>query len=485
MMKPTRYSYVALVLVLLPLTLYRILVLFNLPFDLYADEAYYWGWSQHFAFGYYSKPPMVAWLIALGTSICGEAEACIKLLSPIVYFATSSVIYLITLELFDKKSAFYAGFAFATVPAVWLSSILISTDVPFLFFWSLSLYLFILALKSDRWLHWLSAGIFAGCGLLSKYTMIMFLVSAVLYLSISAERRKQFRNRKFYTAMLAAFAVYLPNLLWNVNNHFASFLHTRDNAHLEGQLLHPGKMAEFVGSQFGVFGPVLFGWLLVILFRYRRYESESFKMLWWFVVPFFTLIVMISFLSRAHANWSAPMYVGAIILVTAWLVRHDYRRWLCWGLAVNIFFGVLVYHYHDVTRLLGVELTAKTDPYKRVMGWKALGEKVGNVLRQYPDAILLCNDRKTLAELIYYIRPHPFNALKWNPNHTILDHYELTTDLNDHIGKNMLFVTTKKINERVQAAFERVTPIGRIDIPLYRNYARGFDLYYLEGFKGY
>ncbi len=46
---------------------------FNLvsPLDLYADEAQYWRWGDTLDWGYYSKPPMIAWVIHGVTSIFG------------------------------------------------------------------------------------------------------------------------------------------------------------------------------------------------------------------------------------------------------------------------------------------------------------------------------------------------------------------------------------------------------------------------------
>ena len=37
-----------------------------------ADEAYYWLWSLHPAFGYFDHPPMIAWLIRAGTFVLGD-----------------------------------------------------------------------------------------------------------------------------------------------------------------------------------------------------------------------------------------------------------------------------------------------------------------------------------------------------------------------------------------------------------------------------
>src|SRR5258705_3289275 len=66
------------------LTLARLVALFRTPLELYPDEAQYWLWSRTLAFGYYSKPPMIAWAIRAATSLGGDAEAWVRL--PAVVF---------------------------------------------------------------------------------------------------------------------------------------------------------------------------------------------------------------------------------------------------------------------------------------------------------------------------------------------------------------------------------------------------------------
>ncbi|WP_457599240.1 glycosyltransferase family 39 protein [Hydrogenimonas sp.] len=481
------YSVGTLLLLLAAITLYRLFILTHVDIDLYADEAYYWGWAQHFDFGYYSKPPMVAWLIMVGTALFGDTFVGIKVMSLVVYIFTTLNIYYLAKELFgDEKIAFFSAVAFVTLPAVWLSSLIISTDVPFLFFWSLGMLFFVKAIKSDRWSHWLVVAIAGGGGLLSKYTMIVFVVSAFAYLAFSPTYRRHLKNPKLYVTMLLAALIYLPNLYWNYTHEFVSFKHTEDNAHLEGPLFHPLHMLEFLGAQFGVFGPILFGWLLSLLVRPATLrKDERLFMLWWFIVPFFALILTISLLSRAHANWSAPMYVASTLLVVAWLVMQGRRRWLAAAIGLNVLLGVGLYHYHDIARGLGIELTRKTDPYKRVLGWHELGARVSKILARHPGAKLLSDDRKTMAELIYYVTPHPFDAVKWNPRHTLLDHYELTTDMARHVGEDFIFVTHRGKIPDVASRFESAKHLETIAIPLYKDYTMVYHVYYLKHFKGY
>ena len=54
---------------LISITLLRIYALYASPIELSVDEAQYWDWSHNIEFGYFTKPPMIAWVIALSTNI--------------------------------------------------------------------------------------------------------------------------------------------------------------------------------------------------------------------------------------------------------------------------------------------------------------------------------------------------------------------------------------------------------------------------------
>ena len=55
--------------------------------ELFFDEAQYWAWGQEPAFGYYTKPPLIAWIIGATTSLCGDTPFCVRLPSPLMHFA--------------------------------------------------------------------------------------------------------------------------------------------------------------------------------------------------------------------------------------------------------------------------------------------------------------------------------------------------------------------------------------------------------------
>jgi 4-amino-4-deoxy-L-arabinose transferase-like glycosyltransferase len=93
--------------ILLALTAARLVGLVLSHADLFVDEAQYWSWLRELAFGYFSKPPLLAWLIAGAEKVCGVSEACIRSPAPIMQFDVSLCAYAIGRSLYDSRSGFW------------------------------------------------------------------------------------------------------------------------------------------------------------------------------------------------------------------------------------------------------------------------------------------------------------------------------------------------------------------------------------------
>ncbi len=454
------------------------------PINLYPDEAQYWLWSRHLALGYFSKPPLLPWIIALTTSILGEDEFAIRVASPLLHLATGLVVYAIARRLYDARVACWSAVLYATLPAVSLSSAIMSTDVPLMLCWAVGLYAFIRARESAGWRWWIIAGVAAGIGLLAKYAMEYWLLSALILVLAFRDERRHLRHL-FATAVIAHL-IYLPNLLWNVANGFVSYKHTEANANLAGSLLHPKAFLEFFSAQFGVFGPLLFGTLLVILLVYpRTLADRRARLLAVFALPTLAMMLTVSFLSRAHANWSAPTYVSATVLVAAFLVAHGRTVLLAASLVIHVGAALFLVGGRQTAAALGTELPAKLDLLHRVRGWDVLGRTVGDLLLHRPGFILMTWSREDLAALIYYVLPHPFDAVIYNPGGGARNQFEMETDMNSYVGRDFLFITQSEIEPWNAAFFTAVSPPIRITIPLGSGATRRYFAYDLGGFKGY
>ena len=177
------------VIALLALLACRLIALYATGLELFYDEAQYWAWSRHLDFGYFSKPGMVAWLIAGTTAVCGDGAACVRLSAPLVHALTAFAVFALGARLYDARVGFWSALGYALMPAVSLSSLLITTDVPLLLFWTLGL------LAGHRLIAAPSAGtavaygLAVALGLNAKYAMAYLPLLSFLYVLVDARRR--------------------------------------------------------------------------------------------------------------------------------------------------------------------------------------------------------------------------------------------------------------------------------------------------------
>jgi hypothetical protein len=510
--KPSRYAYWLLAW-LAGLTLWRLLAAQHTGMELYGDEAQYWTWSLHPDWGYYSKPPLVAWLIYLGTHLFGDSEIGVRSASLALYPLTAWVIFLTvrrqlrtgpgahTKEASSSRisqamqrmfhtdpepdaAAFWAGLLFATLPMTSLGSWLITTDAPLLLCWALALYFTIAALETGRWRDWLLLGVAVGFGMLAKYSMAFYGLGFAVYVLTSHDRWPLLKDPKPYLAAALAFLIVVPNILWNAGHQFVSFHHTAEISELNRSLFHPEALLEFFVGQFLVFGPITAGWLLALALRPRIwFDDNRLRLLAAFTLAPIAAFLLLSLMSRAFANWAAFAYASGAALVAVALLMQGRRGWLVAALGINLAMGIVVYNFHDITRLLNIQLTRKTDPYGRVTGFRALGIEVGRQLKTRPGTHFLTDDRMLYALIRYYGRPYSNGGLYLNLSGLINNHYALTADVRDHPKGDFLLVSQNLTDDMVKQRFVQVTSQPVIRFQLYPHFAPEYRVWLVHDYK--
>lgn len=499
-------------------TAIRVVALFFADANLGADEAQYWMWSKSFEFGYFSKPPLIAWTIAATTSIFGDAEWAVRLAAPLYHFGAAALLFALGRRLYDNAIGFWAGLGWLTLPGVTLSSTLMTTDAPLLFFWSAALLFFFLVIRLREQNRStigaaLLLGVAVGLGLLAKYAMIYFLAGGALALVFSSHVRRNFRWSDGAIALAVAAAVLSPNAIWNVQHDFQTLSHVAANADWGRSLFHVEDLVEFLTAQFGVFGPfplLLLIWGGAAMLPRKKAASASpavsdvpssasfrdrlnprlslavtdpcrdtdFALLA-FALPPLIIIAAQAFIARAHANWAAVAYPSAIIVITAWAFRARIGMAAKASVTFHLVaaFGFIV----AFSNFAVIEALGLSNAVKRVRGWDVQGAQVRDAATGF-DAILV-DDRELMASLLYYARGGP-PILARNSNKRVENHFEAFLPYDPAIAPRVFFVDLDPEAPAVAHEFAHVAPLGSSEFDLKRGRKRTLYFFDVSGFTG-
>ncbi len=191
--------------------------------ELMPEEAYYWNYSRHLDFGYLDHPPMVAWLIRLGTALFGQTEFGVRAGALCCGAVTSIFIYKLARNLFGETSALAALLLAQALPYFFLSGFLMTPDAPLASAWAASLYFLERALIANRSRAWWLAGICLGLGMISKYTIAVLVPVTMAFMLLDSPSRHWWRRIDPYVAGVLALAIFSPVLIWNAQHEWASF----------------------------------------------------------------------------------------------------------------------------------------------------------------------------------------------------------------------------------------------------------------------
>lgn len=382
------------------ITLYRIVLLWFSGTDLFVDEAQYWVWGQNLDWGYYSKPPLIGWVLRGVTDLAGSSAVFwVRLPGAVLHCVTALLLIGAARQVMPRNAAALAGLAYLTMPAVTIGSFLISTDTILIPFFTASVWLW---LRLTRGAHvGLAAllGLCLGLGMMAKYAAIYFLLGAGLGALLLPPARIAWRDAA--VAALVFMAVIAPNVIWNLQNDLATLSHTADNVdwvRKPGITLNWSGALEFFAAQFGVFGPVFFGAYLVAVVLALRAPEWQPRWLVAMSLPILLLVTAQGLLSRAYANWAVTACVGVILLSVPLLMR---RMWLLWvGLAFNMALVLAV----PALTTFGTEWRAGDEGrliLRRYVGRSELSRHVIDLARKNGISDIVADDRDMLADLYH------------------------------------------------------------------------------------
>jgi 4-amino-4-deoxy-L-arabinose transferase-like glycosyltransferase len=472
-------------LIVFALTVVRLVGLCMSTVDLFIDESQYWSWSRELALGYFSKPPLLAWLIAATEHLCGPSEACIRAPAPLMSVATSLLAYATGRALYDARTGFWAAMLTAFGTGAVFSARIISTDVPLVLFWALALLAYVRVLQTADWRWAVVLGIALGAGLLAKYAMIYFLPGLVLAAVFEKQARALLAKPELWLALGLAAIMVSPNILWNVANGFLTVRHAGGN--VIGESIEPSVMRplEFLAAQFAVFGPVVFGAAIaaVIALLARKRANRLLpadRILLGFALPPLLVVTVTASMVHAYANWAAAAFIPLAVLAAAILVRRNSRSLLWCSLLLGLFSQIVLLASDALATRIVIPFLQPPNPYYRTLGWSAFGRTVGQLARKLGILTIASDTRAEVASLLYYWRDQPEQILAWPT--ADLPNFDLTRGLTAAAPQPVLFVSQCPAADRLEKFYAKVTPLGIFtpDDPV----PRGFAAFKLEQPRG-
>ena len=304
--------------------------------DLAQDEAQYWDWSRRLQPGYYSKGPLIAWIIAFWTGIFGNTELGVRFGAVVHNAAAQGLIYVWLAVLLRRPGLALATLLIAnTSPLFIAGGVLMTTDNPLLLCW-LGGLVCLTGLTERPGAAWPLWGLTccACLGALAKYTMLAFLPPALSYAWLLSRQGllPAGKGRRLVLALAGGTLLgLLPSLIWNAGNHFVTFRHLETLAGLAGReaLLRPDRVPEYLGSQILLILP---WWLTLMLWqgfrlaraclaRFRKQGGEEddrtfclHLLLCLGFWPLWLFFLLWSFHARIYPNWAAMSYAAGFVL---------------------------------------------------------------------------------------------------------------------------------------------------------------------------
>ena len=419
---------------------------FNTTVPLHFDEAYYWLWSLHPAASYFDHPPLVAWLLWLVRPF-GQSETVIRLVPLLCLSLSGLLLYRLARRAFGETVAERSLVLFLLLPLAQLGFLLAVPDAPLSLAWMLVMTAGYEAAFGAWWQRgMLGAGAAIGLAMLAKYTAVLAGLSLLVFFLCSPLRRRLF-SPAFFGAVLLAALVFAPVAYWNSLHEWSSFRFQLAHGIAEESAFHWDYLFEFLGGQLLVGGIATALAFFYLAIRYARQHWTQPRLLyfWCFSVTPIAFFMQAAVSKRGEANWAAPAFLAACVLVAYWSLRLNWRRWYKAALAVG-FLLLVVAKLPECLPFLPEQAVAK----QQFFGYR---ETIAGLAASHPEP-WLADSYKTASLLVYYGNKKDVDTLG-DERPDMFDYWRTETAL----PQKALFISSRERMVVLKTYYRQVTPL--------------------------
>jgi len=316
-------------------------MLFNGRYGYFRDELYYLACSNHLAFGYVDLAPLVAWLARASRLIFGDSLHAIRLLPSLAFGAEVALTGFITRELGGKRWAiFLACISVLLAPVILGNGTRLAMNPIEPLFWMGCVYVLLRAINREQPKLLLWCGILLGFGLLNKHSTVFFIAALILGLMLSPERRL-LASKWFWMSAAIAFAIALPNVIWQYVHHFPTLEDLR-NVKATHKNVELSPLA-FLHQQMGMLNPYsVFVWLAGLFYLLFHTGAKRYRFLAFTYLVFLVVMMYLKGKDYYLAPIYPMLYSSGSVLWERVIETYAPFRWLRYAIpAVIIAVGIL------------------------------------------------------------------------------------------------------------------------------------------------
>lgn len=446
-MQRTRSYSLYFWLITLALVIAKLLFTLRPEINLFTEEAQYWLWSKNLAWHYYSKPPLVAVLNFISTSIFGTTELGVRINAIILGVGMSWLVFVLGRHLYSPKVGFWAAMILQAMPMWWLASTFHMTDSSLSFFWLLGIYLAYRGLESGKMSWWLWAGIATAFGLMAKVVMILIFPFILFYLLYIRSWKEQRKNYMLF--VLISLLGFIPALIWNWQNDFDTFKHLaalsggggKSEAFDFGKAI--GRFFEYLGGQLAMISVFLIPVSIGAFRKALQLKNQQYVFLSLPAVMSWAGFAFLSFMTSIEVNWPVFAYSSLAILMASWVCEQSitWKKLRNWGVGLSI--GLpLLFLLPDFTLLKSIAPIKKAEKsaFRRMSGYQPLADRLVALKDSLniQHAYVFSETYHMASELSFYLPEHPQTyMLNMGARR---NQFDLWTGLEQFVGKDQIGV---------------------------------------------
>jgi 4-amino-4-deoxy-L-arabinose transferase-like glycosyltransferase len=421
------------------------------------DESYMVTAGRTLSLGYFDHPPASWWLSWAAAHLLGtEAPIAVRLPFILLFAWSQFLVWRIGCIAANHQAGFWAAVAlnispfFGVTTAIW-----VLPDGPLdtaLLGAALCLLHALPAQGRRATAWWAAAGVCAGLALFSKYSAILTIAGACLYLAISPAHRPWLRRPQPYLAAALTLLVFSPVLVWNATHGWASFAFQGDRA--MGFRFHPlMPLQTLAGEALFVLPWFWVPMMIAFVAALRRGAVWPHRLLACLAAPAIVTFAVVSAWSsqRILYHWAAPGYLMLFPLLGDTIARVLDRAWMRHMMAAS---GTVV-----LLAMLAIAAIMRNDPTAEGLDWTSIQHDLYSRGLLPPGALVAALNWRDAGKIGYALGPDS-TMLCLNSDSR---QFGIADPPRDHAGQDVLLLLVdpaERATEQAKAWFETIDTLA-------------------------